>query len=67
MRTRGPLTGGLLLVMLAAALTGSASARTNRDDRVGAAPIDLATYNADRWIVQLAGKPLALPRRQARS
>jgi minor extracellular serine protease Vpr len=59
MRTRGLLAGGLLIALLAAALTGSAAARTDREDRAGAAPIDLATYNADRWIVQLKGKPLA--------
>jgi subtilisin family serine protease len=60
MRTRALLAGGLLLMLLAAALTGSASARTDGVAVAdGAARIDLATYNAKRWIVQLSGKPLA--------
>ena len=60
MNSRALLAGGVLLALLAAALTGSAAARTSRDDASdGVARIDLATYNAKRWIVQLDGKPLA--------
>jgi subtilisin family serine protease len=60
MRTRVLLAGGLLLVLLAATLSSGAAARsTGRTATAGSATIDLATYNADRWIVQLAGKPLA--------
>ena len=54
--------GGLLLALLAATLTGGAAARTNRGDDDAAtrmASIDLATYPAKRWIVQLDKKPLA--------
>jgi minor extracellular serine protease Vpr len=60
MRTRALFAGGLLLALLAAAVAGAASARTDPDvDTAGASRIDLATYNAKRWIVQLEGKPLA--------
>jgi subtilisin family serine protease len=62
LRTKVLFVGGLLLALLAATLTGAAAARTNRgDDEATArhATIDLATYPAKRWIVQLNGKPLA--------
>jgi subtilisin family serine protease len=60
MRTRALLAGGLLLALLAAAVAGGAAARTDPDAQsAGTARIDLATYNAKRWIVQLDGKPLA--------
>ncbi len=60
--TKVLFVGGLLLVLLAATLTGAAAARTNGgDDEATAehATIDLATYPAKRWIVQLKAKPLA--------
>ena len=60
MRTRVLLTGGLMLALLAATFTGAATARSDgKAATAGAARIDLATYNARRWIVQLDGKPLA--------
>src|SRR5512132_3593701 len=60
MRTRVLLAGALALALLAATLAGAAAARTDRRaGKAGAARIDLATYNAKRWIVQLDGKPLA--------
>jgi minor extracellular serine protease Vpr len=61
MRTRVLLAGGLLLALLAATITGAAAARTTKGKsaKAGSAQIDLATYNAKRWIVQLDGKPLA--------
>ena len=43
MNSRALLAGGVLLALLAAALTGSAAARTSRDDASdGVARIDLA-------------------------
>jgi subtilisin family serine protease len=60
MRTRVLLSGGLMLALLAATFTGAATARSDgKAAKAGAARIDLATYNAKRWIVQLDGKPLA--------
>ena len=62
MRTRVLLVGALLLALLAAVLTGAASARTDRGDDEATAPpatIDLATFPAKRWIVQLKARPLA--------
>ena len=62
MRTKVLFVGGLLLALLAATLTGAAAARTNGGDDEATtrqATIDLATYPAKRWIVQLNGKPLA--------
>jgi subtilisin family serine protease len=62
LRTKVPFVGGLLLALLAATLTGAAAARTNGGDDEATtrqATIDLATYPAKRWIVQLNGKPLA--------
>ncbi|HKF13907.1 MAG TPA: S8 family serine peptidase, partial [Gaiellaceae bacterium] len=60
MRTRVLLAGGLMLVLLAASFTAAAGARTKGETATKAATrIDLATYNAKRWIVQLRGKPLA--------
>jgi minor extracellular serine protease Vpr len=60
MRTRVLLAGGLMLALLAASLSGAAAARsTTKSANAGSAKVDLATYNAHRWIVQLAGKPLA--------
>ena len=60
MRTRVLLAGGLMLVLLAASFTAAAGARTKGETATKAATrIDLATYNAKRWIVQLKGKPLA--------
>jgi subtilisin family serine protease len=60
MRTRVLLAGALALALLAATLTSAAAARTDRKAaKAGAARIDLATYDAKRWIVQLNGKPLA--------
>jgi len=60
MRTRVLLAGGLMLVLLAASFTAAAGARTKGETATKAATrIDLATYNANRWIVQLKGKPLA--------
>jgi minor extracellular serine protease Vpr len=60
MRTRVLLSGGLMLALLAATFTGAATARSDgKAATAGAARIDLATYNAKRWIVQLDGKPLA--------
>jgi subtilisin family serine protease len=60
MRTRVLLAGGIVLGLLAGAIAGGAAARTDPDAAATAsARIDLATYNAKRWIVQLEGKPLA--------
>jgi subtilisin family serine protease len=60
MRTRVLLSGVLLLALLAVTFTAAATARTDGKARkAGAARIDLATYNAKRWIVQLKAKPLA--------
>ena len=60
MRTRVLLAGGLMLVLLAASFTAAAGAKTTgRSAKAGTARIDLATFNAKRWIVQLKGKPLA--------
>jgi len=60
MRTRVLLAGGLMLVLLAASFTAAAGARTKGETATKAATrIDLTTYNANRWIVQLKGKPLA--------
>jgi subtilisin family serine protease len=60
MRTRVLLSGGLMLALLAVMFTGAAAARSDgKAAKAGAARIDLATYNAKRWIVQLQGKPLA--------
>jgi subtilisin family serine protease len=60
MRTRVLLAGTLLLCLLAVTVTGAATARTTgKKAKAASARIDLATYNADRWIVQLRAKPLA--------
>jgi subtilisin family serine protease len=60
MRTRVLLSGGLVLALFAAMFTAAASARSDGNAaKAGTARIDLATYNARRWIVQLDGKPLA--------
>jgi minor extracellular serine protease Vpr len=60
MRTRVLLSGGLVLALFAATFAGAAAARSDgRSAKAGTARIDLATYNAKRWIVQLDGKPLA--------
>jgi subtilisin family serine protease len=60
MRTRVLLAGTVLLCLLAVTVTGAATARTTgKSAKAGSARIDLATYNATRWIVQLKGKPLA--------
>jgi subtilisin family serine protease len=60
MRTRVLLSGGLVLALFAAAFVGAATARSDgRAANAGTARIDLATYDATRWIVQLKGKPLA--------
>jgi subtilisin family serine protease len=60
MRTRVLLSGGLVLALFAAAFVGAATARSDgRAAKAGSARIDLATYNAKRWIVQLDAKPLA--------
>jgi hypothetical protein len=60
MRTRVLLSGGLMLALFAATFTAAAAARTDgKAAKAGSARIDLATYDAKRWIVQLDGKPLA--------
>jgi subtilisin family serine protease len=60
MRTRVLLLGGLVLALFAATFTSAATARSDgRAVNAGTARIDLATYDATRWIVQLKGKPLA--------
>jgi subtilisin family serine protease len=60
MRTRLLLSGGLVLALFAATFTAAAAARSDgKAAKAGTARIDLATYNAKRWIVQLDGKPLA--------
>jgi subtilisin family serine protease len=54
------LSGGLLLALFAVVFTAAASARSDgKAAKAGSARIDLATYDAKRWIVQLDGKPLA--------
>jgi minor extracellular serine protease Vpr len=60
MRTRVLLLGGLVLALFAATFVGAATARTDgQAAKADTARIDLATYDAKRWIVQLHGKPLA--------
>jgi subtilisin family serine protease len=60
MRVRVLFSGGLVLALFAAMFTAAAAARSNeKAAKAGTARIDLATYNAKRWIVQLDGKPLA--------
>ncbi len=60
MRTRVLLAGGLMLALLAAVFTGAATARSEgAAAKAGTARIDLATYDAKRWIIQLKAKPLA--------
>jgi subtilisin family serine protease len=60
MRTRVLLSGGLVLALFAATFTAAATARSDGTAaKAGTARIDLATYNAKRWIVQLKAKPLA--------
>src|SRR5688500_6564178 len=60
MRTRVLLAGGLMLALFAAVFTGAATARSEGTAaKAGTARIDLATYDAKRWIVQLKAKPLA--------
>ncbi|HEV3478081.1 MAG TPA: S8 family serine peptidase [Gaiellaceae bacterium] len=60
MRTRVLLTGALLLALSAVLFTAAAAARSDgRAAKAGNARIDLATYDAKRWIVQLKAKPLA--------
>ena len=60
MRTRVLLSGGLMLALFAATFTAAAAARSDgKAAKAGTSRIDLATYNAKRWIVQLDGKPLA--------
>jgi subtilisin family serine protease len=60
MRTRVLLSGGLVLALFAATFAGAATARSKgKAAKAGTVRIDLATYNAKRWIVQLDGKPLA--------
>jgi subtilisin family serine protease len=59
MRTR-VLSGVLLLALFAVSFTAAAAARTDgKAGKAGTARIDLATYDAKRWIVQLKAKPLA--------
>jgi subtilisin family serine protease len=68
MRTRVLLSGGLVLALFAATFTAAAAARTEgRSAKAGSVRIDLATYDAKRWIVQLQGKPLARYSRAKRS
>jgi subtilisin family serine protease len=60
MRTRVLLSGGLVLALFAATFTAAAAARSDgKAAKAGTARIDLATYDAKRWIVQLKAKPLA--------
>jgi subtilisin family serine protease len=60
MRTRVLFVGGLVLALFAATFVGAATARSGgKAAKAGSTRIDLATYNAKRWIVQLNGKPLA--------
>src|SRR5262245_46095296 len=60
MRTRVLVAGTILLCLLAVTGTGAATARTtDKTAKAKSARIDLATYNATRWIVQLRAKPLA--------
>jgi subtilisin family serine protease len=60
MRTRVLLSGGLVLALFAATFTAAAAARSDGTAaKAGSARIDLATFDAKRWIVQLKAKPLA--------
>jgi subtilisin family serine protease len=60
MRTRVLLSGGLVLALFTATFTAAAAARSDGTAaKAGSARIDLATYDAKRWIVQLKAKPLA--------